>query len=60
MLKYTLDKYEYLTGEDLGYIPDPAQKAKLEYSPLGQIFNNKKDCLKGQRILKVRLIISET
>ena len=34
-----LDKYEYLTGEDLGYRPDPVQKAKFEYSPLGQVFN---------------------
>ena len=34
-----LDKYEYLTGEDLGYKPDPVQKAKFEYSPLGQVFN---------------------
>ena len=32
-----LDKYEYLTGEDLGYRPDPVQKAKFEYSPLGQV-----------------------
>ena len=24
-----LDKYEYLTGEDLGYKPDVVQKAKL-------------------------------
>ena len=46
-----LDKYEYLTGEDLGYRPDPVQKAKFEYSPLGEVFNkgldineNKKDC----------------
>ena len=30
-----LKKYEYLTGEDLGYRPDPVQKAKFEYSPLG-------------------------
>ena len=29
----------YLTGEDLGYRPDPVQKAKFEYSPLGQVFN---------------------
>ena len=28
------DKYEYLTGEDLRYKPDPIQKAKFEYSPL--------------------------
>ena len=34
-----LDKYEYLTGEDLGYKPDVFQKAKFEYSLLGQFFN---------------------
>ena len=34
-----LDKYEYLTGEDLGYRPDPMQKAKFKYSPLSQVFN---------------------
>ena len=34
-----LDKYEYLSGEDLRYKPDVVQKAKFEYSPLGQVFN---------------------
>ena len=34
-----LDKYEYLTGEDLGYKPDVIQKAKFEYCPLGKVFN---------------------
>ena len=34
-----LDNYEYLTGENLGYKPDVVQKAKFEYSPLGQVFN---------------------
>ena len=34
-----LDKYEYLTGEDLGYKPDVVQKTNFEYSPLGQVFN---------------------
>ena len=34
-----LDNYEYLTGEDLGYRPDPIQKAKFEYSYLGQVFS---------------------
>ena len=34
-----LQKYEYLTGEDLGYKPHVVQKAKFEYSPLGQVFN---------------------
>ena len=34
-----LEKYEYLTGEDLGYIPDVIKKAKFEYSPFGKVFN---------------------
>ena len=34
-----LDKYEYLTGKYLQYKPDPLQKVKLEYYPLGQMFN---------------------
>ena len=33
-----LNKYEYLTGKDLQYKPDPLEKAKFEYSPLGQVF----------------------
>ena len=33
-----LEKYEYLTGEDLGYKPDVIQKANFEYSPLGKVF----------------------
>ena len=31
-----LDKYEYLTGEDLGYKPDALMQAKFEYSPLSK------------------------
>ena len=34
-----LDKYEYLTGEDLGLKPSTVDQVKLEYSPLGKIFN---------------------
>ena len=34
-----LDKYEYLTGEDLGLKPSTAEQAKFEYSPLGKIFH---------------------
>ena len=34
-----LDKYEYLTGEDLGLKPGTVDQAKFEYSPLGNIFN---------------------
>ena len=58
-----LDKYKYLTCEDLRYRLGPVQKAKFEYSPLGQVFNKG---LTGERseglfkriILKIRLIIS--
>ena len=31
-----LDKYEYLTGEDLGYKLGVVEKVKFEYSPLGE------------------------
>ena len=34
-----LDKYKYLTGEDLGLKPSTVKQAKFEYSPLGKIFN---------------------
>ena len=60
-----LDKYEYLTGEDLGYRADPIQKAKFEYSPFGQIFNKGLDVgekqeglFKRLKILRIRLIIN--
>ena len=32
-----------LTGEDLGYKPDVIQRAKFEYSTLGQAFNKGSD-----------------
>ena len=34
-----MDKYEYLTGEDLDYKPSVIEQARLEYSPLGKVFN---------------------
>ena len=34
-----MDKYEYLTSEDLGLKPSTVEKAKFRYSPLGKIFN---------------------
>ena len=34
-----LDKYEHLTGEDLGLKPSTVEKAKFEYSPSGKVFN---------------------
>ena len=33
------DKYEYLTGEDLGIKPSTVEQTKFEYPPLGKIFN---------------------
>ena len=34
-----LDKYEYLTGEDLGLNPSTVEQAKFKHSPLGKFFN---------------------
>ena len=34
-----LEKYEYLTGEDLGLKPSAVEQAKFDYSPLGKTFN---------------------
>ena len=45
-----LDKNEYLTGEDLGYRPDPVQKAKFEYDPLGQVFNKGLDSSENKKV----------
>ena len=48
-----LEKYDYLTGEDLGYKPDVIQKAKFEYFPLGKVFNKGLDeSDKKDRLLK--------
>ena len=33
------DKYEYLTGEDLGLTPSTVEQPKFEYSTWGKIFN---------------------
>ena len=48
-----LDKYEYLTGEDLSLKLSTVEQAKFEYSPLGKILISdwmrvikKKDCLR--------------
>ena len=49
-----LDKYVYLTGDDLGLKPSIVEQAKFVYSSLGEIFNKgldkddkKKYCLKN-------------
>ena len=49
-----LDKYKYLTGEDLGLRPSTVEQAKFEYSPQGKIFNKRLDTDddKKERLLK--------
>ena len=56
------NKYEYLTGEDLGLKPSTVEQARFEYSPLCKIFNKglkeedkKEGLLKRQKILKIKL-----
>ena len=39
MSSNNLDKYKYLTGEDLGLRLSTIEQAKFEYSPLSKIFN---------------------
>ena len=34
-----LDKYEYLTGEDLNYKPSTVDQATFDYSPFSNFFN---------------------
>ena len=34
-----MDKYEYLTGKDLGLKLSTVEQAKFKYSPLGKVFN---------------------
>ena len=36
-----LDKYEYLTGEDLNYKPRTVEQAQFDYSPLSKFFNKR-------------------
>ena len=50
-----LDKYEFLTKQDLKYRPDALEQAKFAYSPLGKVFNdglNKKDNTRKVGILQ--------
>ena len=39
--KYLLEKYKYLTGEDLGHRLSVLEKTKLEYSPLGAVLSDR-------------------
>ena len=49
-----LDKYEYLTDEDLGLKSNTIEQARFEYSPLGKILNKglDKDEDKKEGLLK--------
>ena len=38
-----LRKYEYLTGENLGYKPSVIEQTKFDYSPLGKVFTKEWD-----------------
>ena len=46
-----LDKYEYLTGEDLGLKPSSIEQTKFEYSPLIKVFNMGLDKDEKKRIV---------
>ena len=52
-----LDKYEYLTGADLDLKPSTAEKAKLEYSPLGMSFNKSFNKNEVKSLTKNRVIL---
>ena len=49
-----LPKYEYLTKKDLGYKPDPLEKVKFEYSPIGKVFTD--ELAKEDKSKKVGLL----
>ena len=46
-----LKKYEYLTGEDLGYKPRLLEKIKFQYSPLGEALKNNGES-KAEKVVK--------
>ena len=57
-----LDKYEYLTGEDLGLKPSTVEQAKFEYSLLGKVLtkgldkdDQKEGLIKRLKILKIKM-----
>ena len=46
------DKYENLTGDDLGLKSSTVEQAKFEYSPSGEVFNKGLEEDKKERLLK--------
>ena len=53
-----MDKFEYLTGEDLEYKPNSLEQAKFEYSPLGKVFDKglDKEDKKGEILKRLKNI----
>ena len=47
-----LDKYKYLAGEDLGHKPEVLERAKFEYSLLGEALKNNTAKTKRDKIVK--------
>ena len=48
-----LDKYDYLTGENLGCKPGVVEIAKFKYSPLGKVFiKDQRKKTKKEELLK--------
>ena len=56
-----LEKYEYLTGEDLGLKPSTIEQTKFEQSLLGKIFNKwlRKDDQKYGLLKRIKNIESK-
>ena len=52
MSSSNLDKYEYLTGEDLNYKPITVEQAKFNYSLLNKLFNKGLEEDKNEGLLK--------
>ena len=52
MSSSNLDKYEYLTGEDVNYKPITVEQAKFNYSLLNKLFNKGLEEDKNEGLLK--------
>ena len=52
MSSSNLDKYEYLTGEELNYKPITVEQAKFNYSLLNKLFNKGLEQDKNEGLLK--------
>ena len=55
-----MDKYEYLTDENLGLKQSTVEQARFEYSPLGKIFTKELDKEDKKEGLFKRLKILKT